>query len=241
MNSYFGGKSGAGTYQTIINQIPYHDIYIEGFLGMGGILRNKRPARKSIGLDLNSTCINEVINFGLFPGLVVKNTCAISFLELEAKKFGKEVFIYLDPPYPLDSRKDNRPVYKFELSDQDHLRILTAIKALNCNIAISTYPNKLYNQELSGWRKIEFESSTRQGMATENLYMNYGSGFHLHDDRYLGANSGTRQDIKRRIERSVKGIMKWKTAERLRFLRELAEELPESEKEMAIKFFDSRS
>jgi DNA adenine methylase len=28
-NTYFGGKSGAETYQTIINQIPPHRIYVE--------------------------------------------------------------------------------------------------------------------------------------------------------------------------------------------------------------------
>lgn len=35
--SYFGGKAQDGVYQTIINQIPPHQIYIEPFLGGGAI------------------------------------------------------------------------------------------------------------------------------------------------------------------------------------------------------------
>jgi hypothetical protein len=41
---YAGGKNGAGVYQTIINLMPPHDVYIEPFLGGGAIMRQKRPA-----------------------------------------------------------------------------------------------------------------------------------------------------------------------------------------------------
>lgn len=33
MTSYPGGKSGAGVYQAIINQLPPHSTYVELFLG----------------------------------------------------------------------------------------------------------------------------------------------------------------------------------------------------------------
>jgi len=234
MFDYFGGKSGAGTYQTIINQIPTHDVYFEPFLGMGGILRHKKPAQQSFGFDLNSACIDASTKWGFGPGLTVKNTCAISFLEGEAQALGPESFIYLDPPYPLESRKSNKPVYDFELSDQEHARILAAIKTLDCNIAISTYPNGLYDKELGTWRKIEFQSMTRRGLSTEILFMNYTEGLPLHDDQYLGENSQTRQDIKRKLERKTKGVLKLPAAERLRFLRQLAEALPDSEKQFLV-------
>ena len=42
--SYPGGKNGAGVYQAIINQMPPHQTYIEGFLGSGAVLRMKKPA-----------------------------------------------------------------------------------------------------------------------------------------------------------------------------------------------------
>jgi len=50
---YPGGKGGAGVYQTIINNIPPHDTYIETHLGGGNILERKRPAARSVGIDLD--------------------------------------------------------------------------------------------------------------------------------------------------------------------------------------------
>jgi DNA adenine methylase len=50
--AYPGGKSGAGVYQTIINLMPPHTVYIEPFLGGGAVMRLKRPALLNIGVDL---------------------------------------------------------------------------------------------------------------------------------------------------------------------------------------------
>ena len=54
---YPGGKNGAGVYQTIINLMPPHDVYIEPFLGGGAIMRQKRPALLNIGVDLDPSTI----------------------------------------------------------------------------------------------------------------------------------------------------------------------------------------
>ena len=48
---YFGGKSLSGIYQKLINMIPPHKTYIEPFLGGGAVLKFKRPALVSIGID----------------------------------------------------------------------------------------------------------------------------------------------------------------------------------------------
>ena len=59
---YPGGKGGAGVYQTIINNIPPHDTYIETHLGGGNILERKRPAARSVGIDVDPEVI-EVCHF----------------------------------------------------------------------------------------------------------------------------------------------------------------------------------
>src|SRR4029077_20992344 len=41
LTTYNGGKNGNGTYQQIINLIPPHKIYIEPFVGSGGIYKRK--------------------------------------------------------------------------------------------------------------------------------------------------------------------------------------------------------
>jgi hypothetical protein len=55
--SYPGGKNGSGVYQTLINLMPPHDVYIEPFLGGAAIMRLKRPARLNIGIDLDSAAV----------------------------------------------------------------------------------------------------------------------------------------------------------------------------------------
>jgi len=57
MPTYPGGKNGAGVYQKIINLMPPHDVYIEPFLGGGAVMRLKRPADQSFGIDLSRDAI----------------------------------------------------------------------------------------------------------------------------------------------------------------------------------------
>lgn len=59
-----GGKAGAGTYQTIINQIPPHAVYIEPFLGAGAILRHKRPAARSCAVEIDGSVLDAWIGGG---------------------------------------------------------------------------------------------------------------------------------------------------------------------------------
>lgn len=51
LGTYPGGKSGTGTYQTIINLQPPHRVFISALLGHCGIMRNKRPAERQVILE----------------------------------------------------------------------------------------------------------------------------------------------------------------------------------------------
>ncbi len=52
-----GGKGKI--YQNIINLIPPHETFISAFLGNCAIMRNKLPALRNIGLDLNIDTLNK--------------------------------------------------------------------------------------------------------------------------------------------------------------------------------------
>ena len=39
---YLGGKAGAGVYQTIINRMLPHRVYVEPFLDSGAVMRHKK-------------------------------------------------------------------------------------------------------------------------------------------------------------------------------------------------------
>ncbi len=257
--SYFGGKAQDGVYQTIINQIPLHDIYIEPFLGGGAIMLKKKPAKQNIGIELDSQVVNAFIPVAHEVEII--NGCAFDYLRslkgviayLSRKTFsgtanakiptGSEkgnfdyerspTFIYCDPPYPKSTRGKTR--YKFELSDSDHYKLLDILKCLHCSVALSTYPNQIYKEKLKDWRLLEYNSVDRSGkVRIENLYMNYPEPVFLHDDRYLGDNANNRQDIKRRIARTKRRVLNWDARERIKLMRELIRDLPEDEKNFLV-------
>lgn len=210
---YNGGKNGAGVYQAIINQMPPHDIYIELFLGSGAILRNKRPAKRNIGIEINPKVIGK---FWQDPaGFEIFQECAIEYLRGVKKTLPKNTFIYMDPPYPLFARKGiNSRLYDYELTDQQHTDILAMALQLPCMVCISSYPNKLYDDLLKNWRVYDFTVQTQSGSAIERLYMNYPEPKKLHDYNYLGKDRGDRQRIKQKIHRHVAGLLRLPPLER---------------------------
>ncbi len=55
--SYPGSKGGSGVAKRLVSLMPRHTTYVEPFLGGGAVLRLKRPAALSIGLDLDPSVI----------------------------------------------------------------------------------------------------------------------------------------------------------------------------------------
>ena len=216
LENYFGGKGSSGTYQKIINQFPPHDIYIEPFLGAGNIFRRKKAAsRLNWGMDMNEKLIKFYDPVNLLDKYKIGPGCALAMLNSFAAgilKYNDRVLIYLDPPYLLTTRKSNTR-YKFELNEKQHIEILTAVTNINNDvdhndiyIVISSYQNDLYNEYLKDWRRIDFNSSTRGGVAVESLYMNYTEPTELHQYNFLGDDFREREKIQNQIKRNVERL-----------------------------------
>jgi hypothetical protein len=198
--NYPGGKNAPGVYQTIINQMPPHSMYIEPFLGSGAVLRHKRPAfAGSIAIDIDE---HVLIAFsgenGHIPDLTVICGDAISWLDGAIATLSDDTMIYLDPPYLKSIRRSQRDLYKFEMTDLEHRQLLRCLRSLTCRVIISGYYSDLYASELRDWRTLTYQTRTRGGStATEWLWMNYPQPFELHDYRYLGDDFRQRERIKR--------------------------------------------
>lgn len=213
--TYPGGKNGDGVYQRIINHMPKHERYIEAFLGGGAIVRMKKPAISSIGIDadgdvLRDFAARQAIAFRALrsdgiPNLTLIHADAIEWLAIHATDsdtISPNTLVYLDPPYVISTRRQHRPIYRYELSEADHVCLLEISKMLPCMVVISGYWSELYAQALTGWRTDHFIARTRGGaMATEWLWMNYPEPLELYDYRYLGKNFRERERIHRKIER----------------------------------------
>jgi hypothetical protein len=212
--NYPGGKNGAGTFQRIICQIPPHGVYVEGFLGSGAIMRLKRPAVSSIGIDADrEVLLSAQLWAGTVPGLQLRHADAIRWLS--SHTLTPDTFVYLDPPYLINTRRSKRLIYQYELQDADHARLLAVIVKLNCMVAISGYWSEMYAAALQDWRTISFSAQTRGGTpAREWLWMNYPEPVELHDYSHLGQGFRERERIKRKKARWTRRLREMPTLER---------------------------
>lgn len=218
--AYPGGKNGAGVYQTIINLMPPHRVYIEPFLGGGAILRLKKPAAVNIGIDVDAgvlarfsdedrTAKNEGSSDRHFRFL-----CRDALKFLSAYKFSGNELVYCDPPYMHETRS-RKDLYHHEMTNSQHKELLSIIRKLPCMVMISGYRTNLYVRDLASWNSTRFQTITRGGkMATEWLWFNFPEPVALHDYRYLGQNYRQRERIKRKMQRWTHRLEKMPMLER---------------------------
>jgi len=241
MAQYPGGKNGPGVFQRLINQIPPHSVYIEPFLGGGAVMRLKRPALLNIGVDLASGPIatfggaadrqasplwalpDPLVGNGDSSGGIARSGDVRSIFRfvradgidfLASYAFTGSEFVYCDPPY-MHARRGRADLYQFEMSNNEHVRLLRTLKRLDCAVMLSGYFTPLYARELHGWRSTTFQTMTRAGRtATEWLWMNYPEPVALHDYRYLGEGFRERERIKRKKLRWVNRLRRMPLLER---------------------------
>ena len=103
-------------------------------------------------------------------GVQIENRPAVELI----RRFNyQNVLIYADPPYMLGTRQ-NRKQYRHEMTDDDHMELLEAIKAHRGPAIISGYDSDLYNRELKGWYKDGRTSFTQTASRRrEILWMNF--------------------------------------------------------------------
>ncbi len=102
-------------------------------------------------------------------GVQIENLPAI---ELIKRYDTPDVFIYADPPYLHETRKNY--LYKHEMRDCEHVELLETLVKHKGKVMISGYDNELYNEHLKGWRKVQKETLAEGGLKrTETLWMNY--------------------------------------------------------------------
>jgi len=207
---YPGGKGGI--YQKLINIIPPHEVYIETHLGGGAVMRNKKPAKMNIGIDIDSNAIKMWSSITTPKNLELICGDAIEYLK-EYRFTGKE-FVYCDPPYLRDTRKKYYPLYKYEYTVEQHMELLKIIKCLPCMVMISGYESPLYIESLKKWYHHSFQAKTHHGTAIEWIWMNYPPPDELHDYRYLGDNFRERELIKRKTKGWLMRLEKMPVLER---------------------------
>lgn len=219
--AYDGGKGGPGVWQWIINQLPPHKLYIEAFLGDGAVLRHKRPAERSIGIEINPAVVAERWQHHGLPGCSVICGDALHWLDRE---WPADTLVYLDPPYLMSTRSSQRQLYQYELAERaEHLELLRLTKRLRCMVAISGYHSQLYVEQLAHWRTSSFWTVNRAGKRVQEwLWMNYPAPLELHDYRFLGKDFRERERIKRKKQRWTEKLRTMPDLERYALMEAIA-------------------
>ncbi|EAW1173083.1 DNA adenine methylase [Salmonella enterica] len=88
-----------------------------------------------------------------FSGVLVENRDAIQCMRDHDTP---TTLHFVDPPYVHDTRvgvtKNN--AYRFEMSDEQHIELINAIKRLEGKVVICGYDSKIYNDRLSSWKRV---------------------------------------------------------------------------------------
>ena len=93
-------------------------------------------------------------------------------LDLIRKFNHGNVLIYADPPYLLATRGGKQ--YRHEMTEQDHLDLLDALKQHKGSVILSGYPSEMYDRELRGWSRIARKSYNQNAdRRTEVLWCNF--------------------------------------------------------------------
>lgn len=212
---YLGSKAASGAYQAIIALMPPHDTFIDLFVGSGAIMERKPRAPESCVVDLNAEVLEK---WKGIPDVHVHQQDAIQFLhELNWTATGRTL-VYADPPY-LHSTRTSRHRYDFEMTDADHVALLSQLRGppKNVNVILSGYPSTLYNDHLPEWNTREFQSMTRGGPRTEKLWFNFECAA-VQWGKFAGRNFGERQRIKRKAARWAANYRELPPGERLAVL-----------------------
>jgi site-specific DNA-adenine methylase len=219
---YPGGKGR--TYQRIINLMPPHRVYIETHLGGGSVLRNKRPAKLSIGIELDPAVV-ACWRASPLAGVEIHEADATAFLR--SFPFAGDELVYSDPPYVRSTRRRAR-CYRFDYDDASHIALLAELKRLPCPVIISGYPSQLYADLLDGWRTVTMAVASHVGRMIEVAWLNFDPPERLHDHRHLGDDFRERERMRRKVDRWVRRLDRMAAVERNALISAVTERFPQS-------------
>lgn len=90
----------------------------------------------------------------------------------------EKTLFYVDPPYLLETRVigSSGNVYRHEMTELQHVELLTQLNSLKGMITLSGYASELYNDMLPGWRcetkRARISAGAGTGIKTECLWLN---------------------------------------------------------------------
>ena len=83
------------------------------------------------------------------------------------------VLLYVDPPYPHETRPRSKNLYKFEMGQAEHVQLLERLRVFTGMVIVSSYPNALYQSALREWRmETRADHAEAQRETIEAIWIN---------------------------------------------------------------------
>lgn len=102
-------------------------------------------------------------------GVIIENRDAI---EVMAAHDAPQTLHYVDPPYVMDTRDNHGSDYRYEMTDDDHIKLADFLKNVKGMVVLSGYPSDLYDDLYADWSRIDRASKAdNRSDRTECLWL----------------------------------------------------------------------
>ena len=103
-------------------------------------------------------------------GVYLENDDAIKVIE---RWDGPETLFYVDPPYMQSTRTSGPNGYAYEMTDEQHLKLIDCLRQVSGAVVLSGYRNSLYDDNLCDWHTVSRNVVVDRGaQRTEVLWLN---------------------------------------------------------------------
>jgi DNA adenine methylase len=87
-------------------------------------------------------------------GVIIENDNALDVIR---RHDSEDTAFYVDPPY-LPSTRDAGADYRYEMTEEDHVKLAEALNSVKGKVILSGYPSGLYASLYRGWEMVEKDS-----------------------------------------------------------------------------------
>lgn len=204
MTTFIGNKNIPGVLEFLINRLPAANRYFSLFYGSGGI-ENSVYTSEIDWLASEANIANH--KFASGRSRIVANDYKVLLGEIV---YAPDDFIFADPPYLHETRRNGRLYYgEHEWDEKDHDEFLRRIVLHPAKVMITHPPCQKYEGMLGvykdQWQWEDFSYQGHQGKVNDRVWMNYDpKAVELHTYACLGSNFVERQAIKRQRKNIIR-------------------------------------
>ena len=69
-----------------------------------------------------------------------------------------DTLMYMDPPYHPGTLRSKTPLYRYDLSADEHVNLLLRLKRCQAKVVLCGYPHPTYDLFLSDWVRLDKEN-----------------------------------------------------------------------------------